>query len=90
MNVYMQIADLRDVNQGAVIESHMAFWKLVQLAHQKRNEKYLRMTPEYGPAPYTPISPQSGEPVTDVLEMTKLAADELRKAFGAPSPSSWL
>lgn len=91
---HIQVADLRDEHQKASIESHMRFWKEVQHAHRNRQEKYLRMTPELGPAPYTPTFPHSGEPVTDVTEMINYASGELRRVFGStdlsfpPSTSS--
>ena len=50
--------------------------------NDKENEELtIRMTSEYGPVPYTPTIPFTNEPLTDILEVTEAAKDEIKIKF---------
>jgi len=61
-------------------EAHEALWCDVWSAARERGAAELSATPEYGPAPYTPMKPgAAGTPLTDVWEVTNDAARRLRQ-----------
>lgn len=62
----------------ASIEAHEALWQDVWRAARARGVTALSATPEYGPAPYTPMALNSEAPLSDVEDVTKCAARRLR------------
>jgi hypothetical protein len=48
---------------------HIALWKAVLARRKAADDKVLRITPEFGPPPYMPVDPNSGEPLRDAWSL---------------------
>jgi hypothetical protein len=60
--------------------AHEALWLQVW-RNKLATGDIITATPEYGPAPYTPMAAKTGEPLTDVWEVTNDASGRLQKLF---------
>jgi len=62
--------------------SHLAkfeeWWKLIIADHQKRGERELTITPEYGPPSYMQTIPFENKPVADLWEICSWSAERFR------------
>jgi hypothetical protein len=63
--------------------AHEQLWQAVWRNQAKAGSAVVSATPEYGPAPYTPMAAGTGEPLSDVWEVTNDAAARLRRLFDA-------
>jgi hypothetical protein len=70
-----QVPDPRDPAWSNHLNAFEAWWDLAITAEQV-------VVPEYGPPPYVPTVPHTGEPVADLWEICDWAKDQLRARHG--------
>lgn len=80
-----QVPDPRDQAWNAHVEAFESWWDLAV-------DDACVVVPEYGPPPYLPTSPYTGEPVADLWEICSWAKDRLDARYrpdgGAPGGSA--
>eukprot|EP00475_Leptophrys_vorax_P033961 TRINITY_DN5425_c0_g2_i1.p1 TRINITY_DN5425_c0_g2~~TRINITY_DN5425_c0_g2_i1.p1 ORF type:complete len:320 (+),score=67.30 TRINITY_DN5425_c0_g2_i1:312-1271(+) len=64
------------VENAAAIDGHWKMWHKIWSKRKADNSKWMSMTPEYGPYPYSPNKSSS-----DLWDLTNRAADALRREF---------
>jgi hypothetical protein len=80
--------------EDSAVVAHEQLWKAAWAAQRRKwpqgrggrvggggggCDYFVTATPEYGPAPYTPMEAGTGEPLSDVWEVTNEAAGQLRE-----------
>jgi sugar phosphate isomerase/epimerase len=63
------------------LAAHEAWWELVWASQAHRGYEVSTLTPEWGPPPYQPTLPYSGEPIGDLAEICDWMADRQRARF---------
>ncbi len=73
-----QIGDPTDPAWADHVDRHIQLWQRIVDHCRAAGVSTLRITPEFGPPPYVPTIPFSGEPVTDVWQANVAMRDLLR------------
>jgi hypothetical protein len=63
------------------VEKHEAWWDAIIRAQMDRGETLITFTPEFGPAPYMPALPFTGQPVSDLWQVCAYMAQRFRSRF---------
>ena len=87
--------------EDSAVVAHEQLWKAAWTAQRRKWPRdsrggggggggnfFVTATPEYGPAPYTPMEAGTGEPLSDVWEVTNEAAGQLRELCGDNKPQA--
>lgn len=75
-----QVADPRDEVWAMELGAHEHWWDDIVAAAGERGER-MTITPEFGPPPYLPTLPGTGEPVADLQEIVAWMSERLRTRF---------
>lgn len=73
-----QVNDPRAPENAAFVTAHETWWRSVLEYRLADGTAVMTATPEYGPAPYLPSLPFTGQPVTDLWTICLWGADRLR------------
>jgi sugar phosphate isomerase/epimerase len=73
-----QIPDPRDDLWRPNLEAHLAWWKSIVAYRQAEDCAILPVCPEFGPAPYMTLLPQSHKPIADLWEINCFVRDWLK------------
>jgi sugar phosphate isomerase/epimerase len=65
------------------LEAHLAWWKRIVAANEKRGEAVLTITPEFGPVPYMHTLPYTNQPVADLWEVNFFMKGFLLERLGS-------
>lgn len=73
-----QVADPRVPQWQASTAVFMDWWMSIIRAKEKEGALRFTVTPEFGPPPYMPTFPESGEPVSDQFELNNFIKDQIK------------
>ncbi|MDX2006083.1 MAG: TIM barrel protein [Meiothermus sp.] len=76
-----QVSDPRAPEFAAHLQAHEGWWDLVWEAQEGRGLEVSTLTPEFGPPPYLPTLPHSGQPVADLAEVCEWMSRRQRSRF---------
>ena len=76
-----QVADFRAPEARAALERHLAWWDRIVALRRGAGAPQLTLTPEFGPVPYTPTLPYSGQPVSNAWELNVAMLRLLRERY---------
>ncbi|HEX2575175.1 MAG TPA: hypothetical protein VHK88_02430 [Aquihabitans sp.] len=79
-----QVPDPRVASHAAHLAAHEAWWDRIWRRREAAGDEALAVMPEFGPPPYQPVDPRTGEPLADVGEVNEWMAARLRARYGAP------
>jgi sugar phosphate isomerase/epimerase len=74
-----QVSDPRCDQAADQRDAFEAWWRLIFDAMKRRGLQSYSFCPEYGPAPYMPLLPFTGMPVTDLEGICNWQADRIRQ-----------
>jgi sugar phosphate isomerase/epimerase len=75
-----QVGDPRDPSWATELGSHEHWWDEIVAAAAERGDT-MTITPEFGPPPYMPTVPHTGEPVSDLAEIVAWMRDRLLERY---------
>lgn len=75
-----QVSDPGAPEYAAHLDDHMAIWKGIAKRVSEEGGR-LTITPEFGPPPYAPTLPFTGQPTVDVWNVNVLMRERLEKAL---------
>lgn len=75
-----QVGDPRDPAVAMELGSHEHWWDEIVAAATERGDT-MTFTPEFGPPPYMPTVPYTGEPVADLAEIVAWMRDRLMDRY---------
>jgi sugar phosphate isomerase/epimerase len=73
-----QVSDPRAPEYAEALSAHLGWWDRIVRRHLERGSDLLTVTPEFGPYPYMPSLPYTGQPVADQWSLNVYMADKLR------------
>ncbi|MCP4436540.1 MAG: hypothetical protein GY812_13725 [Actinomycetia bacterium] len=76
-----QVGDPRSVRFRNNVATFEAWWQLIWDTQSKAGAEHLALAPEFGPPPYQPTDPHTGEPFADVNELNEWMAERLIERF---------
>lgn len=76
-----QIPDPRAPEWDYALQTFLSWWDKIVDVNQKIGTEVLTFTTEFGPVPYMPILPFTGEPVADQFEINCFMKDLLNKRY---------
>lgn len=76
-----QITDPRKPEWKQAVEVHLGYWDKIIDSSIKAGNEWIGITPEFGPLPYMPLHPETGNPVTDQWEVNVYMMELLRKRY---------
>lgn len=76
-----QVPDPRAPEWRNELKTFTAWWQRIVDLHLKRGTEYITIAPEYGPAPYTWLWPNTLEPAGDFFEINCWMKDYLKKSL---------
>ncbi len=79
-----QVADPRLPASSGYVETFEGWWDLLWEVQAAAGAPELVVQPEFGPPPYQPVHPGTGEPLADVNELNDWMAGRLRERYGRP------
>lgn len=74
-----QIPDPRDAMWQSHLDVHLAWWKKIVALRRAEGRKVLCVTPEFGPAPYMTLLPQTHKPIADLWDINVFMRDWLKE-----------
>jgi hypothetical protein len=77
-----QAADFRAPEYTRELQSHLGWWDQIIALRRADGAQVMTMTPEFGPAPYTPALPYSGTLAADPWELNVAMLGVLRERYG--------
>ena len=77
-----QITDPRDPLWQSQLAAHLEWWKRITAERRAEGCAVLPITPEFGPAPYMTLLPQSHQPIADLWEINCFMRDWLKGELG--------
>jgi sugar phosphate isomerase/epimerase len=80
-----QVSDFRAPEWAAELAAHLGWWDRIVAARKAAGAARMTITPEFGPAPYTPALPYSAALVSDPWELNVAMLALLRQRYGATS-----
>jgi len=75
-----QVGDPRDPAHSMELGAHEHWWDEIVAAAASRGDT-MTITPEFGPPPYMPTVPHTGEPVADLAEIVEWMSKRLRARY---------
>jgi hypothetical protein len=60
-----------------------SWWDTIWSTQEAAGTAALSITPEYGPPPYLPLDPRTGEPAVPLADIVTWAAARLRERYGS-------
>ena len=78
-----QVPDPRAPRYSSHVEAHENWWQRIWDVQDSAGTAALTIAPEFGPPPYQPIDPWSGEPLADVNELNDWMAARVRERFSS-------
>lgn len=76
-----QVADFRAPEQADALAAHLHWWDRVVELRRAAGAPLMTITPEFGPAPYTPILPYTQQPVSNAWDLNVAMKDLLRARY---------
>jgi sugar phosphate isomerase/epimerase len=76
-----QVSDPRAPEWKAELERHLDWWERIIRHHRRKGTGELAICPEFGPPPYMPLLPYTGQPVADVWEVNLFMKDLIKQRF---------
>lgn len=83
-----QVADFRAPEAAEALARHLHWWDQIVAARKAAGAARMTITPEFGPVPYTPTLPYTGEPVSDAWELNVAMRALLRARYGSAPTSA--
>ncbi|NND70082.1 MAG: TIM barrel protein [Rhodothermales bacterium] len=80
-----QVPDPRSEMYRGELEAHELWWDMIWGSQSNRGLKVSTFTPEFGPPPYMQTNPNTGEPASDLWEISNWIADRQRERFSRRS-----
>jgi sugar phosphate isomerase/epimerase len=74
-----QVTDPRLPEWQTALAIHTKWWKDILLYNKKVGTASFTITPEFGPAPYMPLTPSTQQPLADQWEINRWMMEYLRK-----------
>jgi sugar phosphate isomerase/epimerase len=74
-----QVPDPRVPEWRAWLNLSLGFWRRIADTRRAAGAAFLTITPEFGPPPYMPTHPATGQPLADAWELNCWMADFLRR-----------
>lgn len=72
------------------LENAIELWERVMKERKSEGADFLTVTPEFGPKPYMPLNPHTGEPVADAWETNARFHAYLRERWSVPdAQAAW-
>lgn len=78
-----QVADPRLPEWKTALDAHLQWWDAVVQHNRDDGAAYLTITPEFGPAPYMPLTPFTQQPVASLWDINLFMSRLLRERYGA-------
>lgn len=78
-----QVGHPADAQWKVALECHETWWRTIIREQVMKGEQRFTFTPEFGPVPYMPTQPFTGEPVSDLWDTCLYMAGKFRKTFAA-------
>ena len=82
-----QVPDPRTAAHAAHLEAFEGWWDTIWSTRAATGAAELVVQPEFGPPPYQPVHPATGEPLADVNELNDWMGQRLRARYGRGLPS---
>lgn len=76
-----QVPDPRSQHFATELDAHEGWWDAIWQSQKRRGIATSTFTPEFGPPPYMQIDPDTGNPVTDLWEISNWMAHRQQKRF---------
>ena len=76
-----QVSDPRVPEWQEALQIHLNWWGKIVENHRNAGKKFLTITSEFGPYPYMPILPYTGQPVTSQWDVNVFMKDLLLDKF---------
>lgn len=76
-----QVADFRAPEHADALAAHLHWWDQVVQLRRAAGAAMLAITPEFGPAPYTPALPYTRQPVSNAWELNVAMKDLLKARY---------
>ncbi|MES3025447.1 MAG: TIM barrel protein [Pseudomonadota bacterium] len=73
-----QVADPASPGAAPWLERHLGLWQRIVAARSATGASYLTITPEFGPAPYMPVTGADDTPAADAWLVNRWMRDTLR------------
>ena len=77
-----QVADPAAARFAEAVAAHEGWWDEIWAAREGAGADVVSMTAEYGPPPYQPTDPNTGQPSRPLEEVVTWASDRLRARYG--------
>jgi hypothetical protein len=81
-----QVPDPKATQWEQALNIHLGYWDKVIQANIAAGNKWVSITPEFGPSPYMPLHPDTGNPVVDQWEVNVYMMELLKKRYGVFIP----
>lgn len=78
-----QVPDPRDQAYEKALAAHLNWWDGIHNFRKQQGEKFLTITPEFGPYPYMPAEPYTQKPLASQWEINCWMKDTLFKRYTA-------
>ena len=76
-----QISDPRAPEWHQALDAHLGWWDRIVENQRRKGTPVLTITPEFGPAPYMPVLPFTGMPVTSQWDINVYMKDMLHERY---------
>ncbi len=76
-----QVPDPRSPRYEKHLQLHEQWWRTIWDARDAAGQAALTVAPEFGPPPYQPVDPWTGEPLADVNELNDWMAARVKERF---------
>jgi sugar phosphate isomerase/epimerase len=76
-----QVAEPRAPEAVRAFEAHLGWWDRIVERHHREGAAMVTVTPEFGPAPYMPCLPWTGQPVADQWGINVYMMERLRERW---------
>jgi sugar phosphate isomerase/epimerase len=83
-----QVPDPRVPLYAPQLAAHEAWWSQIWAAQRAHGMAESALTPEFGPPPYMPVLPATGEPVADLADICDWMAQRQAQRFETAKPRS--
>lgn len=77
-----QVPDPRAPRYAGYLETFERWWQAIWDERTGAGQEALSIAPEFGPPPYQPVDPWTGNPLADVNELNDWMASRMRARFG--------
>jgi hypothetical protein len=80
-----QVADPSAERYARHLQTFEGWWDTIWTTQEQAGRDALSITPEYGPPPYLPLDPHTGEPAVELADTVAWAAARLRARYDGAS-----